>query len=292
MSLLTFQAAADAACALYRGRDAAFSQRIAFWSHRLGDRELSTITNADVEDGIDVLANKPRERFIKGKGMVQLGGTISGSTVNRYVAALGTMFKLLKVARRLPRGFITPTQRVGRLPEGEGRTLTVSVDDVKRLIAAARVSRNKKLAAIIAVACTSGLRLGALQAIKWGDIDLKARMIDVARTKNGRPTRSMLPPWAVAELQRIRPDNAPDTMLVFGTASFRKAWENALADAGLPADWTFHHCRHIAASILAQSGASLPVIMQALNHRTPMMAMRYSHVNTKALDAAVSSAWS
>jgi integrase len=291
MSIVTFAAAAQAACALYRGRDAAFSQRIAFWVERLGERELASLTNADVEDGIDALVQKPRERFIPGRGLLPMPGVISGSTVNRYVAALGTAFKLLRAHRRLPRGFVTPTQRVGRMPENEGRTLTVTVDDVKCLIAAARLSRNRKLAAITAVACTSGLRLGALQALKWGDVDLKARTIDVARTKNGRPTRSVLPAWAVAELERIRPNDPPEHALVFGAQNFRKAWFNALSDAGLPTEWTFHHCRHIAASILAQSGATLPVIMQALGHRSPLMAMRYSHVNTKALDAAVSSAW-
>jgi integrase len=61
--------------------------------------------------------------------------------------------------------------------------------------------------------------------------------------------------------------------------------------ADLPEDWTFHHCRHIAASILAQSGASVVTIMQALNHKTPLMAMRYSHLNVDSLRESIGRAW-
>ena len=66
---------------------------------------------------------------------------------------------------------------------------------------------------------------------------------------------------------------------------------NAVKLADLPADWTFHHSRHIAASILAQSGASTVTIMQALNHKTPLMAMRYSHLNTDSLRDSLGRAW-
>ena len=38
---------------------------------------------------------------------------------------------------------------VTRMEEGAGRTLTVTLDDVRRLVAACRVSRNRKLAALL-----------------------------------------------------------------------------------------------------------------------------------------------
>lgn len=74
------------------------------------------------------------------------------------------------------------------------------------------------------------------------------------------------------------------------TARLNKAWETASRCADLPA-YTFHHCRHIAASILAQSGASVVTIMQALNHKTPIVAMRCSHLNTDVLRESLGRAW-
>jgi integrase len=93
------------------------------------------------------------------------------------------------------------------------------------------------------------------------------------------------------ELNRIKPDIATDKDEVFGKQNFDRAWQNSLKLADLPDDWTFHHCRHIAASILAQSGASVVTIMQALNHKTPLMAIRYSHLNTDSLRESLGRAW-
>jgi integrase len=291
MSEVLFSDAADLAIQLYKGKDPGFPRRLGFWVERLGDRPLTSIKAGDIEDGIDVLVNKPRMVLRRNEGLVDSGRAITGSTVNRYCATIGTMYLVLATARRLPRGLVSPAKGVKKLPEGEARTLTVSVADVRRLVACARLSRNRKLAALIAVGCTTGLRMGSMQSITWGDVDIDAGHIDVHTTKNGRPTRSVLPPWAIAELARIRPSRPDDHAPVFGPSNPLKAFRTALDDAGLPAAWTLHHMRHIAASVLAESGAPLPVIMQALNHKTPGMALRYSHVNTHALQGAVARAW-
>ncbi len=171
------------------------------------------------------------------------------------------------------------------------RTLQVTVDDVKRLVAACRLSRNKSLAAITAMACTTGWRLGNLQSLRWRDVNLEEGYADTARTKNGTPHRAVLLPWVLAELKKICPKHPQPDDFIFGNKTFRKTWQGALALADLPQDWTFHHCRHIAASILAQSGASVAVVMACLNHKSPSMAMRYTHLNTQTLRDGMTRAW-
>lgn len=294
---MTIQTIADAfgvAKALHRGRDVHLFAKWDWWCNQLGpDRPFTDLTTDDVDSGIRVLIETPANHFNKRRGLVVGVKQRCNATINRYVAALGTLYKLLRTHRRLPRSFVSPMVKGLRLPEESGRTVQVTIEDVKKLVDAARLSRYRKLSALIAVACTTGLRKGALQSIVWGEVDLKSRCIDVQRTKNGTPTRAMLPQWAATELARIRPDNPEKSMPVFGKQDFKNAWRNTTQRAGVGYDegWTFHHCRHIAASILAQSGAALPIIMQALNHKSPSMALRYSHVNTKALDAAVLAAW-
>lgn len=180
---------------------------------------------------------------------------------------------------------------VTRMEEGPSRTLSVTIEDVKRLVAACRISRNRKLAALVSMACTTGWRKGTLQGLTWGELNLRDGYADTPRTKNGTPHRTPLLPWVVEELSRIKPDLATPKDKLFGDRNFDRAWHNAIKLADLPADWTFHHSRHIAASILAQSGASTVTIMQAMNQKTPLMAMRYAHLNTDSLRDSLGRAW-
>lgn len=291
-----FSTLAEAVVAGYTGRDPSFRARMGFWISIFGDRPVTALTTDDVEDGIDALVKRGKHKVTSwGTGkpaiITPTGKPLAPSSVNRYVSTLGSAFKEMKRLRLLPRGFVNPMRGVGRQGEGEGRTVTVTVEDVKRLVAACRVSRNRKLAALVAMACTTGWRLGSLQALKWQDVDLRAGTADTLRTKNGSPHRAPLLPWVVDELKRMKPGQAQPGDLVFGARNFKRSWVTALKLADLPQDWTFHHCRHIAASILAQSGASVVTIMQALNHKTPLMAMRYSHLNTDALRESLGRAW-
>jgi integrase len=294
-----FSALARAVLAANVTRDRSFANRAQFWIEHFGDRDITAITTDDVDDGIDALIKRGKFRAItcrKPDGVVSstvvpTGQPLGSATVNRYIASLGTIFKELRRMRLLPRGFVSPMRGVARQPEGAGRTVSVTVDDVKRLIDACRVSRNRKLAALTAMACTTGWRLGSLQSLRWADLDLDRGHADTLRTKNGTPHRTPLLPWVVDELRRMRPSLARPADPVFDKKNFRKAWETALRLADLPTEWTFHHCRHIAASVLAQSGASVVTIMQALNHKTPLMAMRYSHLNTAALRDSLGRAW-
>lgn len=291
---LSFSDMAKAVIAGYSGRDDSFSFRVQFWIDQFGDRDITTLVTDDIEDAIDVLAKRKKLRVMTrktGVERIESDQTLSPSSINRHVAALGTVFKDARRMRLLPRGYASPMRGVSRQEEGPGRTVSVTLDDVRRLVAACRVSRNRKLAALVAMACTTGWRLGTLQSLNWGALNLKDGHADTQRTKNGTPHRTPLMPWVIDELRRMKPEQAQPGDLVFGTANFDKAWENAVRRADLPLDWTFHHCRHIAASILAQSGATVVTIMQALNHKTPMMALRYSHLNTDNLRESLGKAW-
>jgi len=153
------------------------------------------------------------------------------------------------------------------------------------------MSKNRKLTALISVAVTTGLRKGNLIALTWKDIDLGKRTIDIGMTKNGAPVRSILPPWVCTELVKIKPRNAEDHWFVFDNKQFIKAWKSCIERAEIPGLTCFHHLRHVAASILASSGASLIEVMTVLNHKSPSMSLRYMHLNTKSIETAVHRAW-
>ena len=58
----------------------------------------------------------------------------------------------------------------------------------------------------------------------------------------------------------------------------RKAWGTALKKAKIE-NFTFHDCRHSAASELAMNGASLHEIAAVLGHKTLAMVQRYAHLS-------------
>lgn len=292
---MTIQTFADAVATLkliYKGNSNYLFSYLDWWQQELGpDMPLASVTIERIDEGIAKLMSAPALQFKRGIGTIEGKKKRSAATINRYVGVLCTMYKLLKQSRYLPRNFVSPIVRGTKLPEGPGKTLQVCLEDVHKLIAGARLTRNLKLPALVAVGCTSGLRKGNLQSMTWDQIDLTKGLIDVPTTKNGAPVRSVLPRWALQELLRIKPAVLNGRALVFGAGNFKKSFASALKHAGLPEDWTIHSMRHIAASVLAQSGASVPTIMSVLNHKTPSMSLRYSHLNTAAIEAAVSKAW-
>lgn len=292
--IITFSVLARAAVQYYTGADPGYKVRIDTWVSLIGESDYTTLTPEDIEDAIGRLVVAGKMHVIPGSGgtrVVATGKPLAPATANRYISSLGTLFKDARRARLTPRGFRSPTLGVERFSPGPGRTVDISAADVRRLIDACRVSRNRKLAAIVAFMATTGWRLGNVQSLRWAQVDLIDAHVSAPRTKNGTPHRAPLQPWVVDELRKIRTETTQPGDLVFGTGTWRKAFQTALHIADLPSDWTAHHLRHIAASVLAQSGASTVTVMAALNHKSPSMAARYVHQNIDSLREATARAW-
>ena len=105
-----------------------------------------------------------------------IGQEVSSTSVQLAHGVLHTALRDAErdglVARNVA-GLVTPPRRDTR----EFRSLRP--DDARALLAAAH---GEPLEAFITVAVTTGLRLGELQALKWGDVDLGRRRLNVRRT--------------------------------------------------------------------------------------------------------------
>lgn len=157
--------------------------------------------------------------------------------------------------------------------------------------------------ALVLVAAYGGLRFSELVALTRADVQVpvdgvpKVRVRRALHRLNGRwltgtPKSSagvrtvalpeFLGPVLVDHLGRFVP--VSDVALVFGTksgkplssASFGKTWRRVREDADLP-DFHFHDLRHAAATLAAQSGATLKDTMARLGHSTPRAALIYQH---------------
>jgi integrase len=189
-------------------------------------------------------------------------------------------------------------------------------DEVARLLASAE-ARGDRLAQLYAVAAFSGLRMGELLALHWGDVDMATGVVCVRRTlrgaKNGMPDygdpktpRSRrtftLSADALAALRTQRARQAADRLalgadyadhgLVFPSELGTPLLESnvchrlkaAVKRAGLPEGYTFHSLRHAAATLMLAAGVNPKVAADRLGHHSAAFTLdRYTHA-LEALD--------
>lgn len=157
--------------------------------------------------------------------------------------------------------------------------------------------------AMVLVAAYGGLRFSELVALTRADIQVPVDVVPKVRVRRalhrlqgawltGTPKSAagvrtialpeFLGPVLIDHLERFVPER--DGALVFGTrtgkplsaANFGKTWRRVREDVGLP-HVHFHDLRHAAATLAAQSGATLKDTMARLGHSTPRAALIYQH---------------
>jgi len=168
-------------------------------------------------------------------------------------------------------------------------------EQARRLLKAAKGS---PIECLLTLALGTGMRLGEILSLRWGDINLEERMLQVCHTvdyiqgfgivesepKTDSSRRSIiLPPFVVDALKRhyvhqLRERQRvgiawKDQDLVFSNRYGRyfdrmrlhTLFKRVLKDAGLP-HMRFHDLRHSAATILLSMGVPAKVVQEVLGH--------------------------
>ena len=209
--------------------------------------------------------------------------TRSGSTVNRFIAALSPALSFaVKERQFLGRN---PVSDIARKKEPRGRTRFLSDVERAKLLEACAKSDWPALRVLVLLAITTGARRGELIALRWSDVDLKAGRALVRETKNGEQRTLPLAGKALEGLRELKLQRSARSEYVFPQPSgaagpyhhFDSHWYDVLETAGI-SNFHFHDLRHTTASMLAAQGASLLEIADVLGHKTLAMVKRYSHL--------------
>lgn len=138
------------------------------------------------------------------------------------------------------------------------------------------------VAALIATAAYTGLRLGELLALRWEDIDFDGFRVEVKRQyrsktndealpKYGSVRRVVLPPPAAERLKELT--RHVDGYVFHGRRGARLRlhnhfyyWDRVRVAAGMPR-LAFHELRHFAGSYLADKGATPRDIAHQFGHK-------------------------
>lgn len=245
------------------------------------DRTLASITTDDV----DAL----RETMLE-------EGHLSRRTIQKILVMLHGILKRAKRKKWMPTNPAEDAERITFKRSGDFNVLTPA-----EIEAVARAARSDQDAAIFVTAAYTGLRMGEIRALRWGDLDFAGERVlvrkGVTRWIEGAPKSGRV--RAVPMVERVsraldglsrRPYfTAPDDFVFCNEAGgfiddarLRKRFYRALRDAGLghlrekEDPFVFHDLRHTFGTLAVQA-FPLSDVKAFMGHESISTTMIYVH---------------
>lgn len=168
----------------------------------------------------------------------------------------------------------------------------VTEDEAERLIkAAAKHDNGDRDALMILMAYRHGLRVSELIQLRWGQIDLDAGRIRIARLKGSEPSVHPLSGREIRALRKLRRGQPVGSRFVFlsnrGAPMTRNAFFKILAKAGVAIgmpDIHPHLLRHGTGFKLVNDGLDTLSLAAYLGHRNVQNTARYTKMNATRFD--------
>ena len=179
-------------------------------------------------------------------------------------------------------------------------------EEIRRFLIAAREASEDAFV-LYACAIYTGMRLGELAGLHWGDVDFDRRLITVQRSFNG-PTKAedvryvpildpllpVLREWRLRTPGLIAFPNNVGHMHQPSARLFQEIFHGVLKAAGFEKGErrgkirhyiVFHDLRHTFASHWVMKGGDLFKLQKILGHKSVQMTMRYAHLAPDAFSA-------
>lgn len=249
--------------------------QFSYWEARLGSYALVHITS-------DLIG---KERQLLMDEVLSDGSKRNPSTINRYMAVLSST--LGYAAKQLRWIFENPCSRILKLKESSGRDRILTEEEIEKLLASCKESKQEYLYCIVLMALTTGSRKGEILGLEWSCIDLEKGIAALKETKNGKSRSVSLSEPVVHELQKLfvlRDKKKPlvfASKTAFGQLDIKKSWMEATKRAGIE-DYHFHDLRHQFCTFAAGMGASNVELQTAMGHSSLQMLLRYTNLDAKS----------
>lgn len=187
----------------------------------------------------------------------------------------------------------SPASRL-ELPRREQSVEHLSLDDAQKLLAeAARRAQQQRrwhsLYVAVSLALRLGLRRGEVYGLRWEDVNIKQRRLNVARsykglTKNGKPRTLPISDDLARVLELWRPLCPVQPLVCPLGVKARNGLGWLLRSAGCrPLARGWHSLRHSFATLWIEQGGSIMTLKEMLGHATLNQVLVYAHVSPSAL---------
>jgi len=234
---------------------------IKFLNEYFGNKSLQQINTWHVE----------QYKSNRKKQLTRYGKPPANATVNRELACLKTMFKK---AIDWDLTSNNPAKDVKLFKENNINLRILSNEEFQRLY----YESSESLKSFLLIMVNTGMRPNEIFKLKWNDVDMKQKYINITDSKNGDPR--IIPINDVLYLCLSSLDKANEYVLTHSDGSQVKsnkgAFCSALKKSGID------HCRiydlrHTFASNLVMAGVDIVTVKELLGHKDITMTMRYSH---------------
>lgn len=209
------------------------------------------------------------------------------ATVNRELTVLRRMLSIAHREGWILRHPFSGSDTIISPSDETKRTRVLSRDEEELLLDACDENRSR-LRPIVICALDTGMRRGEILSLRWRDIDLINKRINIQamNTKTLRPRSVPITSRLMTEFDKLPQRDSADR--VFGvTDTVKRSWATAKRIAGIT-DLKFHDLRHTCATRLVQGGLPIAEVSRILGHTSVVTTFRYANVDDTTLDRAVS----
>jgi integrase len=250
-------------------------------STHFGGKKLRSITHGDI------LQFRTQRLDTKVKFKTAPSRQRSIATVNRELTVLRRMLSIAFKEGWILRHPFSGSDTIISTSDEVKRTRILSRDEEVLLLDACDGPR-ERLRAIIVCALDTGMRRGEILSLRWRDVDLETRRINIQalNTKTLRARSVPITNRLFAEIESL-PKRDPATRVFGITDTVKRSWATAKRIAGIT-DLKFHDLRHTCATRLVQGGLPIAEVSRILGHTSIVTTFRYANVDDSTLDRAVS----
>ncbi len=222
---------------------------------------------------------------------------LSDKYLANVLTLLGTMLRHAEELGWLEK---VPRIRKPRVANGEDEyTFIQTGEEIARFLRAAR-EKGEDVFALYCCAVHTGARAGELAGLTWSHVDFRTRLITVAQSYDGRPTKNgrtrrvpmgdelleVMRSWRLRNPLTVVFPSKAGTHLGESARVFQEQFQQVVTAARLPYgkdargrnELVFHDLRHTYASHFAMAGGDLFRLQKILGHRNIAMTMRYAHL--------------
>jgi integrase len=238
------------------------------------------------------------EDAIRGYMGTRLAEGVSGRTVNMEVGEL---------SRAIGKPWSTLWPNVRKQEERKDVGVALSPEEEQRLLeASSNANRRSSMAPVILrLALFTGMRIGEVTSLTWGQVDLNQRVVTVGKAKTESGTGRQIPmnddlfallsmhaEWFIQKFGATCPEYY---LFPFGKPSptdptrpittLKTVWNSIRKEANVKC--RIHDLRHTVATKMAEAGVPESTMLDLLGHMSKAMLRRYSHIRMVAKREAV-----